>query len=175
MSRTGLRLLCICACSVSSHVPALGIRVDGGAHHSSPPKPSFSPGWVLALPAGQSFLPGHCDSPAAHHCEIAHLPSPSTLLAVGNPSKDLNCLFLKRFIFKFEMHIFGRGRIFASVFGQLLGSLWVVSKIPKAQGLELEWSQALSAHFCIGKKQSIASFAKCPYTHPLCRLFLESE
>lgn len=74
------------------------------------------------------------------------------------------------------MHrIFGRDRIFAPSLGQLLGSLWVVSKIPKALALELEWSQALAVHFHTGNKQSFGSFANCPYTHPLSRLFLASE
>ncbi|KAL2298019.1 hypothetical protein Nmel_016980, partial [Mimus melanotis] len=70
--QAGLGSVCVCACSVFTDVLALEIRLDGGTHHSSPsPKPSLSPEWILTLPAGQSFLPGHCDSsPAQQHIPV---------------------------------------------------------------------------------------------------------
>lgn len=79
----------------------------------------------LTLPAGHSFVPGHRDSsPAQQHItvlETGNPPSPSTLPAVMNPCKRFNCFILIRFILKLEIHIFARGRIFATVFGPALG------------------------------------------------------
>ena len=51
---------------------------------------------------------------------------------------------------------------------QLLGSTWVASKIavPKALALELEWSQALAAHFSIKPDWSIGALGSVPAPTP---------
>lgn len=70
MPRTGPRVLCVCARSVSAHLLALGIAWMG--EHITPHFPqTILQARPLTLPAGQSSLPGHCDSsPDQQHITV---------------------------------------------------------------------------------------------------------